>query len=87
MKPELKSFYCLDIEKPLKEYTPFVEDNFGFWARIIVEDKYLGGEESFDIMICTPKWILDNYKEEDVLTGQYHLIVLKYNYNNILSFF
>lgn len=86
MKSILKDFYCLDIIERLDGYIPADVYNFGFWARIIVGEKDLGGEESFDIMICTPKWILENYKENDIIIGQYHLIVLKYNYNNIYSY-
>jgi hypothetical protein len=43
------------------------------------------GEESFDIMVCTPKWLLANKKEQDILFGLHYLIVCRYDYNRIFE--
>src|SRR5258706_15775892 len=83
MKADLKSFYSIDIENPLKEFSPEIEDNFGFWARMIIGEKTKDGEESFDIMICTPKWLMANHNTSEILFGLHYLIVFEYNYQKI----
>jgi len=85
MKAILKEFYSLDIIEPLKDFRPLKTDNFGFWARMIVSEKNKGGDESFDIMICTPTWLIENHNKSDLLFGRHYLIVFEYNYQKIYS--
>jgi hypothetical protein len=42
------------------------------------------GEESFDIEVCTPKWIEKNLGVNEVLIGVHHLVVREYNYQKIV---
>jgi len=83
MRAILKEFYSLDIDMPLVEFYPEKHNNFGFWARMIIGEKEIGGEESFDILICTPKWLLNNHAKNEIIFGKHHLIVFEYNYHNI----
>lgn len=83
MKAKLQGFYCLDIDIPLSEYRPLDLDNFGFNARIIVGEEILGGEESFDFIICTPKWLMNKYAPKDIVLGIHYLIVFEFNYPKI----
>lgn len=55
MKAILQNIYSTDLDVPLTDYQPVHSDNFGFLARLIVGEEKLGGEESFDVMICTPQ--------------------------------
>ena len=86
MKAELKSIYCIDIEVGLQEFKPKEIDNFGFWLTIIVGEMGVGGEESFDTLLCTPKWLMENHTEADVLIGIHHLVVFKYDYDRIYRY-
>lgn len=83
MQSELKLFFSLDIDCPLSEFSPAEEDNFGFWARMIVGIRGQDGGESFDVFICTPKWLAIRSTNNEVVFGQYHLIVGEYDYNKI----
>ncbi len=83
MKAEIKTLFSLDIETHLQDYKPEDTSNFGFWLRMIIGEKDKEGEESFDIFICTPKWLLANYSEEDIIYGYHHLIVFKYDFHEI----
>jgi hypothetical protein len=38
------------------------------------------GEESFDIMVCTPEWLKRKYPETGIILGRHHLIVFRYDY-------
>ena len=42
------------------------------------------GEESFDITVCSPKWLLQQHTEQDVILGRHHLIMLKYDFDRLL---
>lgn len=83
MKAEIKAIYSVDIVEPLNEYRPKKADNFGFNLRLIISPKGEEGEESFDIMVCTPEWLKENHKEDEIIFGRHHLIVFKYDYQAI----
>ncbi len=85
MKAILKDLYCIDNTQRLEEYSPPKIDNFGFWIRLIVGEMTMGGEESFDVMICTPQWLSANYKKTDIIIGRHFLIVFEYNYQRIYN--
>jgi hypothetical protein len=85
MNAKLLKLYSVDINQDLSEFYPKEDDNFGFWARMSVGDFQIGGDESFDIFICTPKWLSENYNKTDIIFGRHHLIVFEYNYYNIFS--
>ena len=85
MKAILKDFYSTDVDTPLINYIPSSPDNFGFLARLVIGEETLGGEESFDIFICTPLWLISNHKLSDIIIGRYYLIVFEYNYKNIYN--
>ncbi len=82
MKAEIKYINSSDVFN-LETFKPEIEDNFGFPLRVIVGPKGEQGEESFDMMLCTPKWMETNYKEDAIFFGTHYLIVFKYNYQKI----
>ncbi len=41
------------------------------------------GEESFDVVVCSPKWLLDRYGKEDVILGRHHVFMLEYDYERL----
>ena len=79
-----KSWYCPDIED-LSNYSPVQFDNFCFLFRAMVGPAETEGEESFDIQICTPKWLAATMHEEDIVSGRHFLFVLEYNFQNIIT--
>ncbi|MFN9303365.1 MAG: immunity 8 family protein [Candidatus Kapaibacterium sp.] len=85
MKAILQNIYSTDIDVPLADYQPVDPDNFGFLVRLIIGEEKLGGEESFDVMICTPQWLISNHSKSDIIIGRHHLIVFEYNYERIHS--
>ena len=36
-------------------------------------------------MLCTPRWLIANGKESDIIIGRHHLIVFEYNYQRIYN--
>jgi hypothetical protein len=84
LKAKLKSWCCPDIED-LSNYSPPQFDNFCFLFRAMVGPAEREGKESFDIQVCTPKWLLSNMKEDEIICGRHFLIVLEYQFERILN--
>jgi hypothetical protein len=85
MQAVLKGLHSTDIAD-VATYVPDEEDNFGFVLRAMIGPMNSEGEESFDIMVCTPRWLLDKYGTSDVLLGLHKLIVFKYDYLRLRQF-
>lgn len=81
MRAKLKEFYSLDLD--INSYWPDQLDNFGFWIRAMIGPEGEEGAESFDIQICTPKWLISKYSAEEVLFGHHMLIVFEYDLDRI----
>jgi hypothetical protein len=84
MHAKLKSWYCPDIED-LPNYSPVPCDSFCFLFRAMVGPMEREGEESFDIQVCTPQWLLSNMNKDDIICGRSFLIVIEYNFDRILN--
>lgn len=82
---ELKDLYCTDIDD-MEVYQPENPDSFAIYVQAMIGIKGGDGYESFDIQVCTPKWMDENYGREDVRTGQHLLIVKEYNYRRLVRF-
>ena len=85
MYAELRGLYSPDIDD-LEQYRPANPESFAFLLQAIVGPNGEDGEESFDIEVCTPKWMDQNFGLEDVRTGQHLLIIKEYNYQRIVRF-
>ncbi|PWK46011.1 immunity 8 family protein [Pseudomonas sp. OV226] len=83
MNAELKGVHSPDIYD-LENYHPECSDNFGFLLQAMIGPAGEDGEESFDIEVCTPKWIEKNLGADEVLIGMHYLIVREYNYQKIV---
>jgi len=84
MKAKLKRLHSPDI-KDLENYLPEDHQNFGFLLQAMIGPECLEGEESFDIEVCTPKWLEEKYNIDDVVIGRHHIIVQEYNYKRIVN--
>jgi hypothetical protein len=85
MHAALKGLYSTDVPDA-ETYLPNEEDNFGFVLRAMVGPLDGDGQESFDIVVCTPKWLLEKHGSSDILLGLHKLIVFKYDYLRLRQF-
>ena len=83
MNAELKRVHSPDIYD-LKNYHPECSDCFCFLLQVMIGPAGEDGEESFDIEVCTPKWIEKNLRADEVLIGLHYLIVREFNYQKIV---
>lgn len=84
MKAELKRVHSPDIPD-LSSHCFDNGESFCFLLQALVGPEGGNGEESFDIEICTPKWLLENHGKHDVVFGRHRLIVFEYSYNLIIN--
>ena len=84
MRAKLKKVHSPDIED-LVNYLPENPESFSFLLQALVGPSDEEGEESFDIEVCTPKWLSENYKREDIIIGRHLLIVFNFNFDRIFQ--
>ena len=84
MRAELKSMHSPDIDLPT--FWPEKPDSFGFLMQVMIGPEGQEGTESFDIQVCTPKWLIEKHKPDDVLFGTHMLIVFEYDVQRIQGF-
>jgi citrate synthase len=82
---ELKSMHSPDVFD-LENYLPENPECFGFLLQTLFGAKDEIGEESFDIMVCTPAWITSRLKENEVFMGRHHLLMKNYNFPALKSY-
>jgi Immunity protein 8 len=62
----------------LSDFRPAEYDNFGIWIRMLVGETTIpDSEESFDMLLCTPKWLMSNHEWTDIIFGIHYLLVFE----------
>lgn len=84
MKAEIKVLHSPDLDD-LRTGKPADADNFGILVQAMIGPAGEDGEESFDIMVCTPSWLTSKLAEEGWVWGRHHLFVPRYDYVAINS--
>jgi hypothetical protein len=84
MRGKVTKIFCPDIAD-LDSFYPEDAESFSFLLRIMVGADELSGEESFDIEVVTPKWLMENYSSDELILCQHKIIVFEYNINRIKS--
>lgn len=84
MKAKIHNIYSSDIDD-LVNYIPSNPEIFNFHLSLIAGPDSEDGEESFDLQVCSPKWMIENYKREEVIIGRHHLIMMEYSYERMIT--
>jgi Immunity protein 8 len=85
MRAKLKKLHSPDVAR-LASYVPPASHNFGFLLQLMVGPEGSEGEESFDVMVCTPEWLKENRNTADFIVGRHYLIAFEYDYNRLFNF-
>jgi hypothetical protein len=85
MHAVIRRLHSPDIDD-LEGYQPSEPDRFSFLLQILAGPENGEGEESFDVVVCTPRWILENHSRDDIVLGRHMMIVFRYDYHNLRDF-
>lgn len=85
MKPEITYLHSPDVYD-LAAYVPAEPDNFGFLLQILVGPPGTNGGESFDVVVCTPRWIANEVSRQGILIGRHYLFMDHYDYHRLKAF-
>jgi Immunity protein 8 len=80
---EVKSLMSTEVYD-LENYRPEDCQSFSFTVTVTVGIQGRDGGDMFGIVICTPKWLLENHSKEDILVGRHKLIVFQCDMPRIL---
>src|SRR5690242_13133370 len=84
MKAQLKRLHSPDVID-LKSFRPTQPDNFGFLLQLMVGTEGEEGEESFDVQVCTPRWLLERYRGKGIVSLRHHVLVFEYDHDRMLE--
>ena len=85
IQPVLKRLHSPDVMN-LDSYSPADPSYFSFLLQAMFGPEGGEGEESFDILVCTPRWLAADVERKGVVDGRHHLVVSKFDLAQIRSF-
>ncbi|MBA3874361.1 MAG: immunity 8 family protein [Anaerolineae bacterium] len=81
---ELKHILSPDISD-LSSYFPDDPESFGFSLQLLIGPKDQVGEESFQVTVCTPQWLSQQFPHDQIVIGCHYLIVFEYNLDRLIN--
>src|SRR5689334_16551742 len=84
MRAKLKRLHSPDVHD-LEGFVPPMPDDFGFLLQMMVGREDSSGEESFDVIVCTPRWLERRYAKNKLTPLRHHLLVFEYHYEGMLG--
>lgn len=85
IRASLKRIHSPDVYS-VDDFSPALRDNFCLLIQAMFGPEGSDGEESFDITLCTPKWLEGHLQNSQVMSGRHYLIVREYNIVAIRDF-
>jgi hypothetical protein len=82
MKGKIKYLYSADADD-LENYIPMEKDNFMLGIEMVVCPIDDIGEEVFQFILCTPKYLSKQLEKEVVIFGRHYIIVREFNYTKL----
>jgi hypothetical protein len=69
--------------EPLESVTPLNPVRVGQWVRALAGPDGGPGEESFDLIVCTPTWLAGEVSRNGPIVGRHHLIVDRWDHEQV----
>lgn len=69
----------------LKSFRPADPEDFGVLVQAMIGPQGTEGEESFDFMLCTPRWIAREWESDGVRWARATLVVPGYDFEALES--
>jgi len=81
MRAQIKAFHSPDAD--LKTFSPLDPRDFGLLLQLLIGPEDQEGSESFDIVLCSPRWVEKKCEAEFTFPGLHTLIVREYDWGLI----
>lgn len=85
IQPVLKRLHSPDVVN-LETFLPADPNCFSFLLQAMFGPEGSEGEESFDILVCTPGWLASEVARKGLVDGRHHLVVDNFDLAQIRSF-
>lgn len=85
MKAELKRLHSPDAND-LSKFAPSDPRHFGLFVQVMAGPAGQTGEESFDLIVCTPAWLCEKLESSGPIIGLHHVIVAEFHYRELELF-
>jgi len=82
VRPTLRRLHSPDA-LDLREFRPTDPECFGILVQAMIGSDDAEGEESFDFILCTPRWIARELETRDFRWGRPTLVVQGYAYETL----
>lgn len=73
MRAIIRALYSSDVD--VDSYVSPNPHNDGIWIRLLIGPLGEGGEESFDVLVCTPTWLQSVVEHEGPQLGRHRLVM------------
>lgn len=77
MNAVVRRLHSPDVD--LTTYVPDDPEDVGVLVQIMAGSKGKPGEELFDVVVCTPRWLDRRIREDGPLVGRHYLIVERWD--------
>lgn len=88
MRARLFFLFSPDVD-PIEDYRPDRPEHVGVFVQAMIgpetDQAQDQGYESFDFLVCTPRWLAEDLGEKPYLFGRGHLIVPRYDYALVVA--
>jgi hypothetical protein len=84
MKATVRHLHSPDVD--LDNFVPDDPEDVGVLIQVLAGPVDGPGEESFDIMLCTPNWLKSWVRSHGPTIGRHHLIVERYDFSRIREY-
>ena len=84
MKAAVRALHSPDAD--LVTFRPDDPEDVGILVQVMAGPDDGPGEESFDVMVCTPRWLERLVRTEGPLIGRHYLVVARYDGAEIRQF-
>jgi hypothetical protein len=85
IRVEVKRLHSPDVHD-LATYVPDDPENFGILVQVMAGPAGGEGEESFDMVVCTPDWLRNQLGPTDIKMGRHYLLVKQYDFAALARF-
>jgi len=85
MRPELRYVHCAEVWD-LAAHVPNDPTDFGVSVQFMIGPEGERGEESFNVVVCSPAWLAREASERSPLDLRHHLLLPNWDWPAVLTY-